>query len=238
MNRRIHEWLYHLLAGTCLLCGASSHRYLDLCTLCETELPWIVNACERCALPTPENQTICGACLTNPPPYRHSICLFSYSPPIDYLIHQFKYQNNLAVGRVLGSLLAMSVKLHYHPQMDLPEIMVPVPLHKRRLRERGFNQAVELGTVISDTLSIPVNNRLCRRIRDTPAQQSLKRKERTANIQDAFVLNNHPGVNHLALVDDVVTTGTTISELSRLLRRAGVPNIDVFALARTDFSRV
>lgn len=144
----------------------------------------------------------------------------------------------------MGLLLAKSIKLHYHNQTELPDVIIPVPLHKNRLRERGYNQATELANIISNCLSTPVNPKLCYRIKNTPAQQSLKRIERRANIKDAFALTHSfmsslnsrkARIKHIALVDDVVTTGATATELGNLFLRAGVQTIDLYTLARTTY---
>lgn len=234
MNPWLQEWMYHLLPGTCLLCGMKTHRRLDLCHFCESDLPWIRHACIRCALPLPTHQSICGECQTKSPAWHHLMCPFSYSPPVDYLIHQLKYRHNLVAGQVMGSLLAMHVKLQYGSKSPLPEFIIPVPLHRNRLKERGYNQALELANHISDLLLVPLDTRVCRRIRDTSAQQSLMRSDRKTNIKGAFSLDKNVSGCHIALVDDVVTTGSTINEISQLLMEAGTRTIDVFCVARTD----
>lgn len=236
MNTWLQEWIYHLLPGICLLCGVKTYRRLDLCHYCESDLPWLKHSCIRCALPLPQHQSICGKCQTNSPAWNRLFCPFTYAPPVDYLIHQLKYRHNLVAGQVMGSLLAMHIKLQSGSNAPLPQFIVPVPLHRNRLKERGYNQAVELANVISDLLQIPVDTRVCRRIKDTPAQQFLSRSERKTNIKGAFSLEKSVSGCHVALVDDVMTTGSTVTEICQLLLEAGTQTIDVFSVARTDQS--
>ncbi|MDH5737766.1 MAG: ComF family protein [Gammaproteobacteria bacterium] len=240
MNRWLKEWSYKFLPGSCLLCGAESGRKLDLCYFCESDLPWIRNACRHCAAPIREFGGICPHCLKSPPPWREIICPFLYQPPLDYLIKKFKFDQHLVSGHVLGMLLALYIKLYYQkssPPLDrrsFPDLIIPVPLHKIRLKERGYNQCLELGICVSDQLGIPVDNRCIRRVRDTHPQQQLARKARLGNVRAAFAIDRPVQGCNVALLDDVITTGSTLAEVTRLLIQEGARRVDVYALAKTD----
>jgi ComF family protein len=172
---------------------------------------------------------LCSRCTTDPPPYAHVIAPFRYAWPVDALVRGFKYHGQLPHGRVLGTLLANAV----HAQgAALPQLVVPVPLHPARERERGYNQAWELARVVGRLLDLPVAPALCERTRATPPQASLDRAARRANLAGAFAVRRAPGAMHVALVDDVLTTGATISALACALLAAGVNRVDCWAVAR------
>lgn len=214
---------------SCILCSSSSTHYF--CETCHNDLPWNEKFCQRCALPLPNNNELCGQCLQKQPYYDRVISPFIYSDPIDYLITHFKYQEQLAYGKVLSDLLLARLSNYYqvHPK---PEIIIPIPLHRKRLIERGFNQALELAKPIAKSLKIPVNYRCTTRIRDTAKQSGLSIKKRAANIRKAFTIEKQ-NFNHVAVVDDVITTGHTMEEFCQGLYKAGVTKIDVWCVART-----
>jgi ComF family protein len=141
-----------------------------------------------------------------------------------------KFQQKLAHGRVMAELLLAYIE----QEMDEPpQLLIPVPLHRRRLRDRGYNQALELARPLSRRLGIPLDFKSCRRIRSTEPQSALQVKERRKNVRGAFEIKGKIPARHVALVDDVVTTGNTVAELARLLKRCGVVRVDVWAVART-----
>ncbi len=229
-----------LLPYTCLLCRVSTQRRLDLCLDCERALPWLgAYVCMRCAVPLPEFEfgsdalRYCGACLNKIPPFYQISSLFSYAPPISKLIIELKFHNRLVCARVLSELLIVSLKQIYQAQ-SLPELIIPVPLHTKRLSQRGFNQALELARPIAAYFKLPIDSKNCIRIRDTKAQTALSQKERNANVKGAFYLKKTPLLaKHVALIDDVVTTGCTVNEISGLLRTSGVERVDIWCCART-----
>lgn len=174
------------------------------------------------------------------------IALYHYQPPIDHLILGLKFGNRLTHAKLLGTLLAQHLQQHYEQQhykqqnhnlKSKPEIIIPVPLHNTRLRERGYNQALEIARPISRLTHIPINTRFCQRIKNTQAQSLLKAGERKKNMQDAFTIPDAiPGAvpyKHVAVIDDVITTGNTMCELCKQLKRAGIEQIDVWSCART-----
>jgi ComF family protein len=234
MNSRWFTSLQHLIyPPTCLLCGAAGSDGLDLCTGCRDELPVNSNPCRRCALPLPAaapTGAICGACLKRPPPFERCLVPLLYQYPVGELVTGLKFNQKLSHGRVMAELLLAYIE----QEMDEPpQLLIPVPLHRRRLRQRGYNQALELARPLSRRLNIPLDFWSCRRTRSTEPQSALQIKERRKNVRGAFEIKGEIPARHVALVDDVVTTGNTAAELARLLRRHGVRRVDVWAVART-----
>jgi ComF family protein len=215
----------------CALCGQPGRENLDLCAGCEGDLPLNDNACEHCAEPLPTDHSglaLCGRCLQRPPVFDACFAPFRYAFPVDRMIQGLKYRRELVYGRILGKLLAR----HLARRETRPELVIPVPLGLARYRERGFNQARELALPVCKSLGLTLNSAGVARHRETQEQASLDRKERLKNTQHAFALTAPLTARHVALVDDVVTTGSTANEISKLLRAAGVEWIEVWAVAR------
>ncbi|WPL11809.1 MULTISPECIES: ComF family protein [Thiorhodovibrio] len=147
------------------------------------------------------------------------------------MIADFKFRQRLHLGRLFGQLLAEAAVWQSGP--SLPELLIPVPLHSKRLRERGYNQSLEVARVIGRELKIPVDSRVVERAWATPPQLSLAREERLANVRDAFRVPRPLQARHVAIIDDVVTTGATAGELAGVLHQAGAERVDVWAIART-----
>ena len=177
---------------------------------------------------------VCGPCNRHPPPFIRSHIPFRYEAPMDYLLLQLKFHQRLHLAPLLGTLMAEAIRGR---AMTLPQSLLPVPLHPGRLRERGYNQALELARPLSQLLDIPIGYRLCRRQRATLAQTSLQGKDRRRNLRGAFSVEKGELPRHVAIVDDVVTTGATVEELARTLRRAGVETVEVWACARAGKDR-
>lgn len=229
------NWLnfaqYVFYPPICLLCGQRKLAQHDLCPGCERDLPWNHHACARCAAPLPreaESQT-CGQCLRHPPLWDDAASPLHYAWPLDQLIQHFKFSADLATGRLLGDLLANFLAADPDPR---PDCLIPVPLHPARLRERGFNQALELARPVSRRLKIPLMPRLCRRIRHTEVQSTLDARSRRRNLKGAFGVSADVAGRDVAILDDVVTTGATVSALTAVLREAGADRIRVWSLAR------
>ena len=215
-----------LLAQHCLLCGAKSGASL-LCAECEAALPWLpVQRCRMCALPV-SGGTVCGACLAAPPRYDRVSAVFAYRFPVDGLIHALKYGANLVVARLLGEMLARTVA------PETVDLVIPMPLSVQRLRERGFNQALEIARYVAPAAKA---GRLCHDIVQRPvhtaAQASLPWKARARNVRGAFVCTEDLSGLRIAIVDDVVTTGATLNELAKTLRRAGAAEVRGWTVAR------
>jgi ComF family protein len=235
---KVNRWLNivqrYLLPGTCIHCNKLSDRFYDLCKPCEIEFPRVKDPCESCGLPLPANNYdghICGACIIMPPPFKHIVAAFDYAQPIDRLIKAFKYQSKLAFGKVLTHQLLLNVQTFYQKR-DLPELLIPMPLHTKRLRQRGFNQSIEICRHLSRHLQIPYNYNLCYRNRSTPQQEGLNEKARKQNIRGAFSAYCQDLPKSVAIIDDVVTTTASARELSKLLKRNGVDEVHIWSLAR------
>jgi ComF family protein len=212
----------------CLLCGARGSNGRDLCEGCAADLPRNRVCCARCALPLKAAAALCGECIKREPPFAATFAPFEYAHPLDLLLVRLKFSRNLAAGRVLAQL---ALDAFNENAIAMPQAIVPVPLHLDRLRERGYNQAQELARPLAQKLGVPVRELLIR-VRATAAQSDLVATERRRNVRGAFevIANELPA--HVALVDDVMTTGTTVRECARTLRRAGVERVDVWVLAR------
>jgi ComF family protein len=221
-----------LFPPRCQLCGDGSGSASQLCVPCTAELPWLANTCSQCAQPLAalSQQGHCGACQRRPPAFDETTALFHYQPPVDYLLKRLKFANELACAPLLAGLLAERLGQRGN---SLPGLLVPVPLHPTRLHERGFNQALELARVLGKRLHIPLAHRLCRRRRPTEAQSRLPPAARRLNMRNAFAVSGTPDSRHVAIVDDVMTTGHTANELARTLKRAGAECVEVWVIART-----
>jgi ComF family protein len=228
--QRLHAWL---LPWRCLLCGDAGTDGLDLCRACAAELPRNGSCCARCALPLPGNVALCGACQRKPPPWDAAWAPFRYGWPLDRLEARYKFGRELAAGRTLAELWR-----RLPPPAAQPELILPVPLHRARLRQRGYNQALELARPLGRALGVPVRHDLLLRSRATAAQTELDAASRRRNVRGAFAVRDGVALPaHVALLDDVMTTGATLAECARVLRRAGVARVDAWALARAPSPR-
>lgn len=229
----MYDWIKHVQRGlfpaTCVLCGCNASGELDLCAQCQADLPRVLRACLCCGLPlSTETETECGACIVDPPAFSRTLALFRYEDPVKHLIHALKFNRKLYVARVLGELMAE----HYMQQDPRPDIIIPVPLHTGRLRERGFNQALELARPVAARLRIPLNIHGCTRTRGTVAQSDLPADQRAKNIKSAFELREPLKARRVAIIDDVMTTGATSNELARTLVAGGAEEVQVWVCAR------
>ncbi len=172
---------------------------------------------------------MCGRCLRRPPRFQRSFCSFAYESPIDHLIRSFKYRGNLAAGRLLAQLFCERAAQR---AAALPECIVPVPLATGRYRQRGFNQALELGSHIARKHGIPLCTDIVVRARETAEQAGLKLQQRRRNVRRAFAVVRRIDVRHVVVLDDVMTTGSTANEVAGVLRAAGVAHVEVWAIAR------
>ena len=237
----VYDWIDSIQRGLypprCQLCAAPGDGGLEICAACAAGLARNHHACARCALPLPAAapaDALCGHCRRAPPPLERARAPFLYAPPLDRLIADLKFRGRLAAGRLLGELLARALAAEDPPR---PDLILPVPLHPRRLRERGFNQAGELARVLSRRLGVPWRPGGLIRVRETASQRGLDRGARRRNLRGGFACGALGGASQIALVDDVITTGATMAEAARALRRAGVGRVEAWALARTPESR-
>jgi ComF family protein len=223
-------WNY-IFPRICFLCGMPSKRNIDLCADCENDLPKMAQQCLYCVQPLIAKQNICGRCVKCLPVCSCTIALYYYQKPIDFLISQLKFQRNLIAAKLLGQLLAQHLEKLYSAQKK-PEIIIPIPLHKKRLRERGFNQALELAKPVARALKIPIDKYKCVRVKNTAAQTLITTDERVKNVRNAFMIQKVIHAKHVAVIDDVITTGSTIREFCGTLQKVGVTRIDVWCVAR------
>jgi len=232
-TNQVYNWLKN--KQYCLLCDETADGALAICTSCEAELPWLGGHCQVCALPLPSHGLVCGACLKKPPSFSKVEVPWRYAFPIDSLITRFKHQARWPLGRLLGELLSQHLVHAFDEGLPRPDLLLPVPLASRRQRQRGFNQAAMLGQWLSTALQLPRQDAWLQRVLDTPAQQQLDAATRKRNLRKAFALASESAVagRHIALVDDVLTTGATAESLARLLNKAGAARVDVYCLART-----
>jgi ComF family protein len=224
-----------ILPRVCVGCGFNSGcLHLDLCQYCKKNLPWLAMRCYSCGLrlDTHNEAIICDKCRNQPPEFNCLYALFEYAPPLTKLINQLKFSKKLNVGALLGYLLTETIMQSWYRKKSLPEVIIPVPLHERRLKQRGYNQALEICTPVSKNLQIPLNTQLCKRIKYTRQQTRLDKSQRIDNLEGAFSVNLALNYKHVAIVDDVVTTGSTVKALSIALRNAGVEIIDVWCVCR------
>jgi len=227
--KRLISTLQSLVPQYCPLCGSRCYFSEILCTACVVNLPQKESICPQCGIAI-ETDSLCGACQSNPPMFSRTFFAFDYGPPINRLIQQFKYSNRLDLGRDLGITMASQLE----PMVTaLPDSLIPVPLHRSKLRQRGYNQALELARWLSRHFGIPVDSSSISRNLKTPAQTGLPYKQRRNNIVNAFnVKPQYVLGKHIALIDDVMTTGSTANELSRILRKSGATQVDVWVFAR------
>ncbi|MGY4533647.1 ComF family protein [Pseudomonas sp. TE3786] len=230
---QVYNWLN--INQSCLLCDQPTANPRPICRPCEAELPWLEAHCRICALPLPVEGQICGECQITPPHFDQVQAPWHYGFPIDTLITRFKHHGKWPLGRLLGELLSHHLQNAFAQGLARHELLLPVPLGKQRLRQRGFNQAGMLADWLGSPLQLAVNPRLLYRERETSAQQDLDAAARQRNLRRAFALRdpNLVAGRHLALVDDVLTTGATANSLARLLKKAGARRVDIYCLART-----
>ncbi|HSD15832.1 MAG TPA: ComF family protein [Thermomonas sp.] len=217
-------WLFAL---RCMVCGERGAGGRDLCHACHAALPWQGPACTRCALPLPQAGR-CGQCLQAPPPLGEAHAVFDYAFPLDRLLPRLKFHRDFAAGRVLAQ--CMMDRLAALPR---PAGLIPIPLHRARLRSRGYDQALELARPLARALRLPLLGNALQRTRTTSAQSRLDADARQRNLRGAFVVASGASLPaHVVLLDDVMTTGATLHAAARVLHQAGVRRVDAWVCAR------
>jgi len=221
----------------CVLCGMRSRRPLALCEACEEEIPRNRPACPRCALPMASATETCGACLRKPPPLRFALAARIYAEPVSSMVRAFKFGGDFSMPAVLAQLMAPAVA-HGLGREARPDYLVPMPLHWWRRWRRGFNQSELLARALVrhpelQSMELRVHPGLCGRIRHTPAQTGLAAEERRRNMRDCFRCESPLAGLHLAIVDDVMTTGASANALAEALLGAGAERVDLWCCART-----
>lgn len=232
-----------LLPRHCLMCGLPSGG-ANLCPPCQADLPRPGHCCRSCGLPLlgagdpwsreqGSETPLCASCLKQPPPWDRVTTALDYRFPVDALVQRFKFNRSLACGDVLARELARAVGLAVNAARH-PCAIVPVPLHRSRHVSRTFNQSDLLARFVGKQMNIPVNNVLLSRVRKTHAQSGLGAKSRQKNTRGAFHCHfqRAKGIRHVALLDDVMTTGATLSACTQELKRAGIEEISIWVAAR------
>ena len=225
LKRTLKQLSQTLLPGSCLLCGADSGTQL-LCAGCDADLPLAPQQhCPQCGEQTTHGER-CGACLKDPPAFTRTTAIFSYEFPVDRIIHAFKYGHQLAIADWAAEILARQ------PSVQKYDLLIPLPLHTDRLCQRGFNQSAEIARRLSKMLGLPLDSSSLIRTRATTPQAELALKERARNVRGAFECQRDLSGQRLLLVDDVMTTGATLREASRVIKLHGALHIDVAVIAR------
>ena len=208
----------------------SSHGLCSRCNHTIRRFPY----CGKCGAKLSQNAMICGQCLRHEPSWDRLVMVGRYNEPLSTLIHRFKFQRAFWLDRTLARLLLLAVfNAKREHGLTLPDVILPVPLHHFRHWRRGYNQSDLIAYWLSKWLKIPCNNNLLKRTKHTPTQRGLTAKARRQNLKNAFAIKRKITYRRVALVDDVITTGSTLNEIAKLLRKHGVQEIQVWGVAKT-----
>lgn len=229
--QKLGKFLY---PDVCLHCNDKGEYGLDLCRRCYENLPWITHACMRCASPLPNaSAAVCGFCSNRDLYFDRALAPLLFDQFVRDAVYQFKFNGKFNYGILLARLLERHIR-----KQDLvaPDVLVPVPLHRRRLRKRGFNQALQIARVLNKSVNSSISFKDIRRVRETRAQMELPATERYMNVRGAFALQTSKPLfkgKRVAIIDDVMTTGNTMNELARCLKEAGAEQVYAWCVART-----
>ncbi|MBC7756208.1 MAG: ComF family protein [Bdellovibrio sp.] len=227
----------------CLLCAESTAQNSKnthpsthaVCGECLAELPWHPKtSCPQCGLASSGaglNAIVCGSCLNSPPDFDATKAVFLYAYPIDAMMLRYKYGSMLNLGDTFGEFLAE--KINIEDCLRNIDLIVPMPMHPQRLQERGFNQALEIAKILTKNCKEKLDYKSTERQTLTPPQASLPLKERVKNIKGAFKVNTALKEKRIAIIDDVMTTGASLNELAKTLKKAGASHVECWVVART-----
>ena len=231
----IYNWLKnnqllnfnHLLESifkqNCLLCASPEANQYGLCKACLNSLPYAPStSCPQCGLNS--NGLVCGSCLNSPPDFDATHAALIYTFPVDAMMQRYKYSDALHLSHTFSRLLAEKVNV------DAVDLIIPMPMHSERIKERGFNQAFEIAKVLGHN---KLDYKSTSRQKLTPPQASLPLKDRVKNIKGAFAVNGDLTGKRIAIVDDVMTTGASLNELAKTLKKAGASHVESWVVART-----
>ncbi|MDF1689408.1 MAG: ComF family protein [Cycloclasticus sp.] len=213
---------------TCFICEQQGHNGLDLCSHCLNDLKPITPSCSICNIQLTTKSSICGRCLKTPPSFDQIISLYQYEGIAQFLLQSLKFQARHSCARTMGKLMAR----HFTQLNKQPDLLLAVPLHAKRLRERGFNQSELIVQYIQKALDAPLNQHSLKRVVNTASQTTLKPPERRKNLKNAFHYTPVKDINSVAIIDDVVTTGSTANEIAKTLKKQGVQHVEVWSFAR------
>lgn len=239
MSRVIQPLSLKLVPPLCVLCANPTGLAHNICDACQKDLPILSHSCRKCAQFLPATallDKLCGACLKRPPPFTSTYALFPYQAPITQMIIQLKFRRQLSLAKALGDLFVHKMRSTWYANRPLPQLIIPIPLHPLRLRERGFNQALEIARPIARAFALAIDLKGVTRIKHTAAQSGLPARKRQQNLAHAFAAHRDYTGLSLAVIDDVMTTGHTMLEFCNLLKQKGAKSIDVWCCARCDIA--
>ncbi len=224
-----------LFPSCCVFCqktvDQATAQDIEICPDCYQALPHNTTCCVRCALPLAEDitsATFCGRCIKKRPAFDYACSPFRYEDDIIKLVHQLKFSEKIRFSRSIGEMLLA----HFSARNEKPDCLLPVALHPSRMRQRGFNQSIEISRVLAKKLAIPIEHSVIVRQRSTAAQTGLSAKQRQKNIRGAFSVAGELNHQHVLIIDDVMTTGATVNELATLLKKNNVERVGVLCIAR------
>ena len=217
----------------CLLCASPQANKDGLCSPCLNELPLHPStSCPQCGLSS--SGQLCGSCISSPPDFDATHAVFLYQYPIDKMMQRYKYGNMLNISHTFGQFLTEKIQnVTEKTPLETVDLIIPMPMHPQRLKERGFNQALEIAKVLSKNHLEKLDYKSVARQTLTPPQASLALKERVKNIKGAFKVNADFKGKRVAIVDDVMTTGASLNELAKTLKKAGASHVECWVIART-----
>lgn len=227
----------------CALCLTSSQiankTAIELCEACQNNLKTVSTACFQCGIPLQQTQPeqLCGECLKKPPAYDQVISIYHYQQPLIWLIQQMKFHKKTRIAHLLAQLMSRYIEQSIADELiSVPDAIIPVPLHHKRQHQRHFNQAEELSTVISKSLQKPIDMQYIERYLSSQQQSGLDAKQRKKNVKGIFKITNRKRkqYQHVVIIDDVMSTGSTVNEVAKVLKKSGIKKVDVWVLARAD----
>jgi len=235
MNITLYNYLSQvinwLLPSHCIQCKAHHHSNTTvICDECYLQLPFQSHNCQQCGQRYSSKSDHCGRCLSSPPSFDRCFCPFEYKSGIKELICQIKYREKPNLAKTAAQLLAREI---LEQGIELPQAIISVPMHVKRLRQRGYNHSNLIAINLSKILDVPYTDDLLEKTKPTQAQAGQSLKNRKTNLKNSFKVTKEPRFKHLAIVDDVVTTGSTAEEIAKILKKKGVDCIQVWGIAHT-----
>ena len=228
-NLIVSQWWS--LPTHCLLCQTCQRSSYPVCQACMDDLPRLMSPCRTCAIPLDGlGIAQCTPCITHPPFIDRVLTAYSFNDALRFILHQFKYQEGLYLTAFIAHLMQQARPIHYPTQC-----LIPVPMHPNKIRLRGYNQALLLAKKLGRQLNIPVDSASCVKVIDTPHQAGLTARMRAKNLAHAF-RSKTLHLQHVTLIDDLITTGATANELAKTLKHAGIKRVDLWCGAKVCLS--
>ena len=230
LNNLTKTSLNWLFPKKCHVCKRAPQENHPCCESCYNELPFQHHACQQCGQRLIANSNYCGRCSNSPPIFDACFCPFQYKGIIKTHIQRFKYYDKPELMNFLVELLEFELQAN---KVQLPELIIPVPLHINRLRYRGYNQSLLLARALSSKLDIPMTQNFIQKHRNTDTQAGLSLKKRQNNLNGSFQMKKNYSAKSVVIIDDVVTSGATVNEISKILKKNGVDYVQVWGIAHT-----